>query len=769
MPWSPEGDGALRGLRVVDLGQYVAGPLAALLLAEQGADVIHLDPPGGPRWDTPANAYLLSRRRRIELDLSSTAGRDAARRLVASADVVVEGFRPGVADRLGVGPDESRASNPRLVYCSLPGFGATDERAGVPGWEGVVMAAAGGYSASLPLELMPGDSSNAPVAFTALPLASVFAGLQAALGIVAALVARDRDGTGQWIEVPLFDALAEAIGVRAVSQERNGPSMLLDFGQGFYRGADGGHVNAIMVQHRHLAWLAATFGDPDDPDFDFARLRDDSAAGAALRARLVAELARRPAAEWEHRGQQAGVPIARLRTTREWLDEPAARAGGSVAEIVAPDGTQTRGPGPAVVDHGRATAPLPAVARPSGADTAAVLAALGEVPDPVPAPAPGTGGAASTAPPLAGTRVLDMSRVVAGPTVGRLLGQLGAEVMVADADPSARRVAVPEPIFHDSLNRAKRSAVVDLRGASGRDLFADLVRSADVVVQNTTMSAGARLGADPDAVRALDPTTVVLYLNTYGRSGPWADHRGYAEIANTVTGVAERSAPAQIDSGSSPFIDRPRWPFTDYAAGVIGAFGAVVGLLRRSRDGAGPLVETSLVRAAMVEQCTMAVDLPGVVGHEPRGEDAVGWDDAQRTHLTADGAIFVGIGPAQRGAVLERFGIDDLAELGPVLAGTASAEAVAELRAAGAGAHRLCDLAELVGPDGAFAARGLRCEDTSPETGRIVTLGPAVRLARTPARPGPLPGPFGAATAEAVRARRVIGWPCGPSGPGAGG
>src|SRR5437870_8277935 len=131
----------LDGVRVIDFGQYIAGPLAAMLLADQGADVIRVDPPGGPRSDTPANATWHRNKRSIVLDLKSPTDHDIAHRLIESADVVVENFRPGVMDRLRLGPEAMIAANPRLIYCSLPGFAADDPRAGVPSWEGVVGAA----------------------------------------------------------------------------------------------------------------------------------------------------------------------------------------------------------------------------------------------------------------------------------------------------------------------------------------------------------------------------------------------------------------------------------------------------------------------------------------------------------------------------------------------------------------------------------------------------------------------------------------------------
>src|SRR5215831_11419331 len=140
--------GALDGIRVIDFGQWLAGPLTALLLADQGAEVIHVDPPGGPRWQTPANATLQRGKQRLVLDLKTKADLACARRLINSADVLIENFRPGVMDRLGLGWDAVSHGHDRLIYCSLPGFAADDPRATMPAWEGVLAAATGTYTRS---------------------------------------------------------------------------------------------------------------------------------------------------------------------------------------------------------------------------------------------------------------------------------------------------------------------------------------------------------------------------------------------------------------------------------------------------------------------------------------------------------------------------------------------------------------------------------------------------------------------------------------------
>ena len=127
----------LAGLKVIDFGQYIAGPAVAMILADQGAEVTRVEAPGGPFWDSPANAILNRGKRSIRLDLKDAAERDIARRLVAGADVLVENFRPGVMARLGLDPEAATAANPRLVYLSLPGFSSRDEeRAGLQAFDG---------------------------------------------------------------------------------------------------------------------------------------------------------------------------------------------------------------------------------------------------------------------------------------------------------------------------------------------------------------------------------------------------------------------------------------------------------------------------------------------------------------------------------------------------------------------------------------------------------------------------------------------------------
>ena len=165
-----EKEGCLKGIRVIDFGQYIAGPAAAMILGDYGADVIHIDPPGGPVWnDQNANAILMRGKRNISLDLKKSDDLKIAERLIDTADIVIENFRPGVMDRLGLGWEACQKRSPSLIYCSLPGYSKEDEnRKDLQGWEGIISADAGLYNSRDPVK---GDWYR----FDALPLASIFA------------------------------------------------------------------------------------------------------------------------------------------------------------------------------------------------------------------------------------------------------------------------------------------------------------------------------------------------------------------------------------------------------------------------------------------------------------------------------------------------------------------------------------------------------------------------------------------------------------------
>jgi crotonobetainyl-CoA:carnitine CoA-transferase CaiB-like acyl-CoA transferase len=625
--------------------------------------------------------------------------------------------------RLGLGAQACHDLNRGLVYCSLPGFSELDERAGVAGWEGVVLAAGGAYLPTSPPStptrqagspIFTGTTGQAPD-FPSLPLASCFAAGLAALSACAALIARERDGgLGQRIEIPLSDALLEASGILTTRVEKQAPMRGGVFAPGLYRSRDDQVLCFTSGVFRHLEGLARISGNAawlEDGTLDWHALRTDPEAPARWRATLVGLFATRDADEWEALLRPAGLPVARLRTTREWLREPAAAAAGCVVEQDDGTGRPVRTLG-AAVDF-EPTAPVAAPPSPVG------------LPD--------------GAPPLTGIKVVDLCRVVAAPTVTRLLTDLGAEVIKVDIDPAEARSAYDEPLFHVYLNRGKKGAVLNLKAPADRARFDALVAEADMLVTNVSASRLPAAGLSPDALRERNPALVFTYLNLYGVTGPWADYKGYAEIANCAAGVSSLTAGwATAPSGASP-INSPPWPYTDSLAGVLGAFGSVAALYDRGRRGRTYRVNTSLAQTALLEQMPFAVD--GADVDPARGRDTS--SPAYRIYDAADGPVFVAIAAGDFQAALHRLGAASAGDLEARIASRTAEACVRALCFGRSAASPVEAPAATMAPDSFWARRGLRLERPSADFGTVVTQAPVARFTRTPAVAGDTPRIFG--------------------------
>ncbi|MGZ4689099.1 MAG: CaiB/BaiF CoA transferase family protein [Acidimicrobiia bacterium] len=189
--------GALDGVRILDLSWGIAGPLGVMLLAEQGADVVKVEPPGGDPFRAYSGYAVWNRSRRsVTVDLKRPRGLEALLRLVDDADVLVETFRPGVTDRLGIGFDALHERNPRLVYCSCPGYPDGHRLASRPGYDALVQASSGQQWEQ------PGWRMG-PI-FLHMPMPSMGAMFLIPTGILAALVAREASGRGQHVTTSLF-------------------------------------------------------------------------------------------------------------------------------------------------------------------------------------------------------------------------------------------------------------------------------------------------------------------------------------------------------------------------------------------------------------------------------------------------------------------------------------------------------------------------------------------------------------------------------------
>lgn len=334
MTWpAPHRDlrGPLAGLRVLDLSRILAGPYAAMLLGDLGADVIKVERPDGGdetrRWgppfheDTAAYFYTANRHRRsLTLDLKDPADQDFARALARDADVLIENFLPGTMDRFGLGPDTLRGANTRLVHCTISGYGEGRRRQW-PALDFVVQAHAG-------LMGVTGPAVDAPVKAGA-PVADMATGLFAAVGLLAAVVAAKSTGTGAHVEVPLTDACTCLLANQAMNWLIGG----LDPAPAGNAHPSIAPYQTIEARDRPIA-LAAT------SDAQFRRLcqtvdrRDllqdprfeTNASRVAHRDELAAELdvalSHEDAETWVRRLNEAGVAAASINTVAEVLQDP---------------------------------------------------------------------------------------------------------------------------------------------------------------------------------------------------------------------------------------------------------------------------------------------------------------------------------------------------------------------------------------------------------------------------------------------------------------
>ena len=253
-------EGLLDGMRVLDLSVWRPGPYATQLLAELGADVLKVEPPGGDPMRAYAELFasLHAGKRSICLDLKRPDDLGVALELGTSADVVVEGFRPGVADRLGVGDSVVRSHNPGVVYCSISGFGQTGPLAAVPGHDLSYQA----WSGALAPDGGPPMASH-------LAVADLAAGMTAAMAVCAAWARRARTGRGERIDVSMADLLATWTGAAAsrlagVDGPAGGPA-----GYGTFATADGGYVAlSVLAEDRFWASLCGEVGLDDAADLD---------------------------------------------------------------------------------------------------------------------------------------------------------------------------------------------------------------------------------------------------------------------------------------------------------------------------------------------------------------------------------------------------------------------------------------------------------------------------------------------------------------------
>jgi len=342
--------GPLAGVRVIELGQYIAGPYAGKLLADWGAHVIKVESPEGDpmrRWEgkagySPQFAAYNRGKRSVVLDLKTESGLAALLHLARDADVVIDNFRPGVSDRLGFGPETLAALNERVVTCSITGFGAVGPMARRPSYDTVISAVGGMYS-----QIVPADSVR--------PLGPAFsdllAGQAAVQGVLAALVSRATSGKGQHVSVPMVGALVDFLTESASTYLQTGavshPDTRPRRAQAFGLTASDGKAFIVHLSVPEKFWrgLLDVIERPelaDDPRFAAREGRVKNYDELDVELKAVA--ATRSRAEWFARLEEHDIPHGPLNTIADLFDDPQLAAMNLVEDLTLPDGSVVRTP-----------------------------------------------------------------------------------------------------------------------------------------------------------------------------------------------------------------------------------------------------------------------------------------------------------------------------------------------------------------------------------------------------------------------------------------
>jgi succinate---hydroxymethylglutarate CoA-transferase len=345
----------LAGIRVLEFGQYAAGPFASLLLADWGADVVKVEPPDGDglrAWPPfasgadDASAYSFSfaamnrNKRSVVIDLKTGAGRERALKLASKADLVVENLRPGVMDNLGLGYEVMRELNPALVYCSISGYGQAGPFAGLGAFDVAIQGISGVMSVT--------GEEDGPPAKCGVPIADFASGTFAALSCMVALRSAEQTGKGCQVDVSMLSCVLAMSGLQTselwgtgVPPRRRGSAHPQNAPYQAFQGADGKWFIVAAGNNRLWEKVCDVIDSPalaDDARFTLHHERSRNQGELAEALKPV--FARRPAAEWLKAFQRAGVPCAPVYDYSEVLATEHVRRSGLLAEVELPNGAR---------------------------------------------------------------------------------------------------------------------------------------------------------------------------------------------------------------------------------------------------------------------------------------------------------------------------------------------------------------------------------------------------------------------------------------------
>jgi crotonobetainyl-CoA:carnitine CoA-transferase CaiB-like acyl-CoA transferase len=557
-----ESGGPLAGLRVLDLSNSLAGAQASQTLADFGAEVVHVEPPGGSSLrDLPSFPMIGRGKKSLVLDLHDADDAGLARQLARGADVLIETFRPGVMERLGLGYEDLSGASPRLVFGSVTGFGRTGPYADVKGYEALVMARVGALWASQAMVSRDGP------AHVSVPYCSYGASQQLLTGICAALHERERSGQGQRVDATLVNGVAslgtwnwylkiitskfpDAFTPSSPIGQYGTPLTPMLFMLLIALSKDGRWLQFSQVQlHLYIEMLKVMGLDwmLQDDEWKDAVWAADIPKTGEFWDRLYEAVQGKTLAEWNQIFEDDhNVWAETMRHGSELLDHPQMQHLGAVVEIDDPERGLVRQPGP-IVKMSATPALLERGAPTLDADGAALRA------QPWPAleksdGSPGTGSDSGEAA-LGDVTVLELGTFFAAPFGGTVLREVGARVIkVEPLEGEPMRTLLPFPeLGAAKCVQGKESICVDLSTEEGRAIVHAIARKSNIVLQSFRAGVATRQGVDAETLRAVNPDLVYLNSPGYGIDGPCGDRPAYAPTIGAGSGLVMRNIGTAID------------------------------------------------------------------------------------------------------------------------------------------------------------------------------------------------------------------------------
>jgi crotonobetainyl-CoA:carnitine CoA-transferase CaiB-like acyl-CoA transferase len=590
-------------LSVVEFGQGMASSMATMVLADNGASVIKVEPPWGD-WSRGEPGFLMWNRgkRSMTLDLRDPSGRDQALQLCARADVVVHASQAGVADRLGIDYDTVATINPAIVYCSIAPMIPGKDLADCKGYEGIVSAMTGRMTGLDRLSgAAPGHDPAEPV-FTIAPAATYGASQLAVHGILAAIHTRRSTGRGELVRTSLLQGAMAFLMRQELSRGQPPaspapPTVHRGIELCFLtaRCRDGRYLQMCARQDRHFRQWLETIGLG-------SVLAEPRYAGVPLGVRRMADLddlehmilermLERPADEWMTLFEANDVGADPFLTPAEFLDQPDMVANGRIAEVEDPVHGRVRMVG-ALVSLSEMPSRIDAPAPLLGEHTDEIRTQLAERRSQRPAPRAQVPIRERPSPdqqsrpaPLRGITIVESAYFIAGPFATAMLAELGARVIKLEplaGDPYRRTGVQAAKFVH-----GKESVAVDLKRDEGAAFLHDLVSRADMFVHSFRPGVPTRLRMDYPRLHSINPLLIYLYAGSYGSRGPQSQRAAFHSTPNALAG----GGILQAGLGNRPVDDS----YPDPGSALAAATALMLGLAARDATGRGQYLETSML------------------------------------------------------------------------------------------------------------------------------------------------------------------------------